>query len=93
MVLQRIDGASDREAADRFAFDLRWKYASGVDLDYPTFAHTVLVDMRARLRGSAQPNRIFDAALQMAKEAGLVGRKRVLDSTALYDAVAPHRTL
>ena len=34
MVLQRIEGASDREAVDRFAFDLRWKYASGVDLDY-----------------------------------------------------------
>ena len=24
MVLQRIEGASDREAVDRFAFDLRW---------------------------------------------------------------------
>jgi hypothetical protein len=28
MVLQRIEGVSDREAVDRFAFDLRWKYAS-----------------------------------------------------------------
>src|SRR5579863_2676948 len=37
MVLQRIEGASDREAVDRFAFDLRWRYAAGVDLDYPTF--------------------------------------------------------
>ena len=25
MVLQRIEGASDREALDGFAFDLRWK--------------------------------------------------------------------
>lgn len=93
MVLQRIEGASDREAADRFAFDLRWKYAAGVDLDYANFVHTVLVDMRARLRGSEQPNRIFEAALQMAKQAGLVGRKRVLDSTALYDAVATQDTV
>src|SRR5260370_17180591 len=56
MVLQRIAGASDREAVDLFAFDLRWKYASGVDLDYPTFAHTVLVDMRAPLRHRTRPN-------------------------------------
>src|SRR5271165_4429719 len=93
MVLQRVAGASDREAVDLFAFDLRWKYASGVDLDYPTFAHTVLVDMRARLRESDKPNRIFEAALEMAKGAGLVGRKRVLDSTALYDAVATQDTV
>jgi hypothetical protein len=47
MVLQRIEGLSDREAADRFAFDARWKYAAGgLDFDYPGFAHTVLVDMR-----------------------------------------------
>lgn len=93
MVLQRLEGASDREAVDRFAFDLRWKYAAGVDLDYAPFVHTVLVDMRARLRGSDKPNRIFDAALKMASEAGLVGRKRVLDSTALYDAVATQDTV
>jgi len=93
MVLQRFEGASDREAVDRFAFDLRWKYAAGVDLDYPGFVHTVLVDMRARLRQSNRPNRIFEAALEMATAAGLVGRKRVLDSTALYDAVATQDTV
>ena len=85
MVMQRLEGLSDREAVEHFAFDIRWKYATGVDLDYPSFVHTVLVDMRARLRGSNSPNRIFEAVLVLAKEAGLVGRKRVLDSTALYD--------
>jgi Transposase DDE domain len=55
--------------------------------------HTVLVDMRSRLRKSELPNRIFEAALEMAKAAGLVGRKRVLDSTALYDAVATQDTV
>ena len=29
MVLQRIEGCSDREAVDRFAYDVRWKYAAG----------------------------------------------------------------
>jgi hypothetical protein len=94
MVLQRIEGCSDREATDRFCFDARWKYAAGgLDFDYPGFVHTVLVDMRARLAASQAPDRIFDAVLEVAKAAGLVGRKRVLDSTALCDAVATMDTV
>jgi hypothetical protein len=94
MVLQRVEGCSDREAVDRFAFDARWKYAAGgLDFDYPGFVHTVLVDMRARLARSAKPDRIFEAALDAARAAGLVGRRRVLDSTPLYDAVATMDTV
>jgi hypothetical protein len=94
MVLQRIEGLSDREAVDRFAFDARWKYAAGgLDFDYPGFVHTVLVDMRARLARSTRPNRIFEVTLVAARAAGLVGRKRVLDSTPLYDAVATMDTV
>jgi Transposase DDE domain/Transposase domain (DUF772) len=94
MVLQRIEGLSDREAVDRFAFDARWKYAAGgLDFDYPSFVHTVLVDMRARLAASAWPDRIFEVTLEAAKAAGLVGRRRVLDSTPLYDAVATMDTV
>ena len=82
-------GLSDREAVERFAFDARWKYAAGgLDFDYPGFVHTVLVDMRARLARSQRPDRIFETTLEAAKAAGLVGRRRVLDSTPLYDAVA-----
>src|SRR5271168_3741863 len=87
MVLQRLECLSDREAAERFTFDARWKYAAGgLDFEQDGFVHTVLVDMRARLRDSEQPNRIFDRVLEVAKSAGLVGRRRVLDSTPLYDA-------
>ena len=79
MVLQRIEGLSDREAVDRFSFDARWKYAAGgLDFDYPGFVHTVLVDMRARLAASADPDRIFRVTLEAARQAGLVGRRRVL---------------
>jgi len=75
MVLQRLEGLIDREAADRFTFDLRWKYAGGgLDFDHPGFVHTVLVDMRARLRRSERPNRIFETALEVAREAGLIRR-------------------
>jgi hypothetical protein len=94
MVLQRIEGCSDREAVDRFTFDARWKYAAGgLAFDYPGFVHTVLVDMRARLAATDRPDRIFEATLEAVKAAGLVGRKRVLDSTPLYDAVATMDTV
>ena len=97
MVLQRLEGLSDREAAERFAFDARWRYAAGVG-SYDTggwtiFSHTVFVDLRERLRGSARPDRVFEIALDAAKAAGLVGKKRVLDSTPLYDAVATMDTI
>ncbi|MGN6172676.1 MAG: IS1182 family transposase [Streptosporangiaceae bacterium] len=94
MVLQRIEGCSDREAVDRFSFDARWKYAAGgLDFDYPGFVHTVLAGMRARLARSQNPNRIFEVILGAARAAGLAGRRRVLDSTPLYDAVATMDTV
>jgi hypothetical protein len=97
MVLQRLEGLSDREAVDRFTFDARWRYAAGVggwDGDGRVgFAHTVLVDMRERLRRSDRPDRVFEVALDTVRAAGLLGRRRVLDSTPLYDAVATMDTI
>jgi hypothetical protein len=97
MVLQRLEGLSDREAAERYSFDARWRYAAGVG-GYDTggwgrFVHTVLVDMRARLDASDDPRRIFNVTVEAAGAAGLVGAKRVLDSTPLYDAVATMDTV
>jgi len=98
MVLQRLEGLSDREAADRFAFDVRWRYAAGVadavaGEETASFAHTVLVDLRARLRRSADPDRIFRVTCQLARQVGLVGVKRVLDSAPLEDAVTTQDTV
>ena len=71
MVLQRLEGLSDREAVERFSFDSRWRYAAGVggyDVgSWTSFSHTVLVDMRERLRRSERPNRIFEVGLEAAK--------------------------
>jgi hypothetical protein len=30
MVLQRLEGLSDRDAVERYTFDARWRYAAGV---------------------------------------------------------------
>jgi hypothetical protein len=97
MVLQRLEGLSDREAVERYTFDARWRYAAGVggygSGGWGRFAHTVLVDMRERLRRSDRPDRVVEVALAAARQAGLVGRRRVLDSTPLYDAVATMDTV
>src|SRR5450759_2738650 len=87
MVLQRLEGLSDRETTERYCFDNRWRYAAGVggyDTGWTSFSHTVLVDMRERLRNSERPDRICEAALGAARDAGLVSKKRALDSTPLY---------
>jgi len=77
MVLQRLEGLSDREAVQRFTFDVRWRYAAGVggwDGQHRIpFVHRVLVDMRERLRRSQRPDRVFEVALTAARQAGLVG--------------------
>src|SRR5487761_2053289 len=90
MVLQRLEGLSDREAVERYTFDARWRYAAGVGGynagGWTSFSHTVLVDMRERLRNSTRPNRIFEVALGAARAGEVIGRRRVLDSTPLYDA-------
>ncbi len=82
---------------ERYTFDARWRYAAGVGgydgAGWGRFAHTVLVDMRARLAKSDDPRRIFAVTLQAASGAGLVGARRVLDSTPLYDAVATMDTI
>jgi len=98
MVLQRLEGLSDREAADRFAFDVRWRYAAGVadavaGEETASFAHTVLVDLRARLRRSADPDRILRVTCVLARQVGLVGVRRVLDSAPLEDAVTTQDTV
>ena len=94
MVLQRWFGLSDREAAEAFEFDVRWRYAcGGLGLDSGGFCHTVLVGMRARLAASESPRRIFDVVLDAARAAGAVSPRRVLDSAPIYDAVATQDTV
>jgi hypothetical protein len=49
--------------------------------------------MRERLRRSDDKDRIFRVGLEAARQAGVVGLRRVLDSTPLYDAVATMDTV
>ena len=94
MLLQAHEGLSDREACDRLAFDLRWKAAAGLPVGSGSFHPTVLVGMRNRLRASERARRLFEDVNAAARAAGLlIGRRRVLDSTPLLDAVATQDTV
>ena len=94
MVLQAFEGLSDREACDRLEVDLRWQAAAGLSTGAEAFHPTVLPGQRNRLRASARPRRLFEDTRAAARQAGAMGnRARVLDSTALYDAVATQDTV
>jgi len=95
MVLQALEGRSDRDAIDALRTDLRWKVAAGLALDHEGFHPTVLTLWRNKLRASDAPERIFDAVRQVVAETGVLRGKtrRALDSTLLDDAVATQDTV
>src|SRR3954462_15297567 len=95
LVLQALQGLSDREAAEALSFDLRWKAACGWPIGAAGFHPTVLTYWRRRLARSARPNRIFDAVREVIAATGaLTGKtRRALDATILTDAVATQDTV
>jgi IS5 family transposase len=95
MVLQALEGLSDRDAARALTDRISWKVACGLALDEEGFHPTVLTYWRNRLRASERPERIFDAVRQVVEETGVLKTKtrRALDSTLLDDAVATQDTV
>jgi hypothetical protein len=95
MVLQALEGLSDREAISALRRDIAWKVACGLRVDDEGFHPTVLVYWRNRLRCSDRPRRVFEAVCQVVEATGVLSgrRRRVLDSTVLADAVATQDTV
>ena len=95
MVLQALEGLSDRDAARALRDRISWKVASGLALDDTGFHHSVLTYWRTRLRSSERPERIFDAVRAVVDATGVLKGKtgRALDSTLLDDAVATQDTV
>jgi hypothetical protein len=95
LVLQALEGRTDREAAEALTFDLRWKAACGWPIGVPAFHPTVLTYWRQRLARSVRPNRIHDAVREVIAVTGVLSGKtrRVLDSTILVDTVATQDTV
>jgi IS5 family transposase len=95
MVLQALEGLSDRDAARELCDRISWKVACGLALDDEGFDFSVLTYWRTRLRASERPERIFDAVRSVIDATGILkGRtRRALDSTLLDDAVATQDTV
>ena len=95
MVLQALDGLSDRDAARALRDRISWKVAAGLALTDEGFDYSVLTYWRTRLRASEQPERIFDAVRAVVDATGVLKAKtrRALDSTLLDDAVATQDTV
>ena len=89
MVLQTLEGLSDREALEQVRYNLRWTLALGLDLEDRGFDPSVLTYWRNRIENSNTPNLIFDLAREIINETKILNThtKRVLDSTVLVDAV------
>jgi IS5 family transposase len=95
MVLQALEGLSDRDAIRQLRNRIDWKVACGLALDDEGFDASVLTYWRARLRTSERPERVFDAVRAVVQATGVIARKtrRALDSTVLDDSVATQDTV
>jgi IS5 family transposase len=95
LVLQSLEGLSDRDATQALATDLRWKVACGLSITDAGFHPTTLAQWRNRLRRSDRPERIFDAVRDVIASTNVLANKhrRALDSTLLDDAVATQDTV
>jgi IS5 family transposase len=95
MVLQSLEGLSDREAAAALRTNIAWKVAAGLAIDDGGFHYSVLTYWRTRLRNSEAPERIFDVVRAVIDQTGVLAgrRRRALDSTLLDDAVATQDTV
>lgn len=89
LVMQYIEGLTDRQAADAVRRCIDWKYALSLDLHAPGFDFTLLHDFRQRLLATNAAQRLLDAFLAACKASGLIkvrGTQRT-DSTHLLAAI------
>lgn len=85
LVLQHLEGLSDRAAADMVRARLDWKYLLALDLADPGFHYSVLSRFRARLLSAGAEESLLDRLLDRCQTLGLLagrGRART-DSTHL----------
>ena len=89
MVMQYIEGLTDRQAADAVRRCMDWKYALSLDLHDPGFDFTLLHDFRERLLAHEAAQRLLDTFLAACKTHGWIkprGTQRT-DSTHVLAAI------
>jgi hypothetical protein len=87
MVLQTLEGLSDREAMEQVRSNLYWKMALGLRMDDGGFSPNVLTYWRNKIAKSDSPHLIFELAKEVIQNSSRSSgkNKRVLDSTVLAD--------
>jgi transposase len=89
MVMQYIEGLTDRQAADAVRRCMDWKYALSLELTDPGFDFTLLHDFRHRLLTHEAGQRCLDTFLATCKARGWIkarGTQRT-DSTHVLAAI------
>jgi transposase len=89
VVMQYIEGLTDRQAADAVRRCMDWKYALSLDLHDPGFDFTLLHDFRQRLLAHEATQRLLDTFLTACKARGWIkarGTQRT-DSTHVLAAI------
>ena len=81
MVLQALEGLSDRDAARALTDRISWKVACGLALDETGFDYSVLTYWRSRLRNSTRPERIFEAVRSVIDATGVLRARPAGPST------------
>ena len=94
LLLQFHDNVSDEEAVQRLQFDLRWKVALHLPLDYAGFDSSSLSVFRGRLVEHEKERYAFDRFIQVGREAGFIADKVTLltDTTSAKGAGAVQNT-
>ncbi len=77
-LLQFYDNVSDEEAVERTRFDLRWKVALHLPLDFAGFDPSVLSYFRKRLIEHKKERYAFDRLIAVARTAGFLPDKLTL---------------
>ena len=86
ILLQFYDDVSDAEAIDRLKFDLRWKVALNLPLDFEPPHSSSLSVFRGRLVQHGQERYAFNRMRQVGRSAGFLPDK----ITLLVDTLAQH---
>jgi transposase len=89
MVMQYMEGLTDRQAADAVRRCMDWKYVLSLDLHDPGFDFTLLHDFRERLLAHDAAQRLLDTFLAACKARGWIkvrGTQRT-DSTYVVAAI------
>lgn len=91
MVLQALEGLSDRDAVGQLRMSIAWKVAAGRSLSDEGFHSTVLTLWRNKLRTSDRPQRIFDAVREVIDATNVLSGKtrRALQSATTGTVVTP----